>query len=255
VQARLSPKKVQWTANEAPEVEFDLRNQGKKTLHGAVATAYCELQVDGTWYQYRGNYPGAPLLPLKAGVTASRWLAVSLGSQWLEKTDAKKTPDKEGEPIRLAPGKHTIRVAYRLFREVPSTRLDKEKVEPDVRVATNAIEIEVTNPPEKKGQPKKQDGEDANTKPIKIGVYIEKVNVDTSTITASCVLIGEVDNVTKPLRFENLRVAEKAKITVRGKEVKLTDLQLLPRDTPFYLFLKAYEFGGFEVVGMETVRK
>ena len=41
----------------------------------------------------------------------------------------------------------------------------------------------------------------------------------------------------------------------RGKEVKLTDLELLPRDTNFYLFLKAYEFGGFEVVGIETIGK
>jgi hypothetical protein len=93
-------------------------------------------------------------------------------------------------------------------------------------------------------------------KPIKIRVYIEKVNVETSTITASCMLLGPVDEVTKPLRFENLRVSEKAKITDRGKELKLTDLKSLPRDTHFYLFLKAYEEEfGFEVVGIETIRK
>jgi hypothetical protein len=104
--------------------------------------------------------------------------------------------------------------------------------------------------------PRKKPREDADSKPIKIRVYVEKVNVDTSTITASCMLIGEFDNVTKPLRLENLRVAEKARITDRGKEVKMTDLKLLPRDTHFYLFLNAYEAElGFEVVRIETIRQ
>ena len=86
-------------------------------------------------------------------------------------------------------------------------------------------------------------------KPIKIGVYIEKVNVDTATIMASCFLIGKVDNVTKPVRLENLPVSQKARITDRGKEVKLTDLKHLPRDTPFYVFLKAYELAGWRSSG------
>jgi hypothetical protein len=88
-------------------------------------------------------------------------------------------------------------------------------------------------------------------KPYKIRVYIEKVNADSRSITASCMTIGQVADVLKPLRFENLQVSGKAKITDRGKEVKLADLKL---DTGFYLFLEAHEFG-FEVVGIETIRK
>ena len=118
------------------------------------------------------------------------------------------------------------------------------------KLATGKLELEI-----KTAKPNPEQDKDAGTKPIKIGVYIEKVNVDTSTITASCLLIGKIDNVTKPVRLENLPVSQKAKIMDRGKEVKLTDLKLLPRDTNFYLFLKAYEFGGFEVVGIETIGK
>jgi hypothetical protein len=89
-----------------------------------------------------------------------------------------------------------------------------------------------------------------------IRVSIENVNAETSTITASCMLIGEFDAVTKPLRLENLRVAEKATIRDGGKDVKLADLKSLPRDTHYYLSLKAYEEElGFEVVGIETIRK
>jgi RNA polymerase sigma factor (sigma-70 family) len=127
------------------------------------------------------------------------------------------------------------------------------------KLATGKLELEIKSDPPPAAPvnetPQKKDRDEANMKPIKMGVYIEKVNNDTSTITASCVLIGAIDNVTKPLRFENLPVAEKAEIKDSGKEVKLVDLQLLPRDTPFYLFLKTYEFGGFEVVGIETIRK
>jgi RNA polymerase sigma factor (sigma-70 family) len=103
--------------------------------------------------------------------------------------------------------------------------------------------------------PQKQARADAEAKPIKIRVYIDKVHQDTSTIAASCMLIGEMDGVTKPLRFDNLRVADKAQITDRGKALKLADLKLLPRDTHYYLFLKSYEDElGFEVVGIETIR-
>jgi RNA polymerase sigma factor (sigma-70 family) len=150
VQARLSPKKRQWKASEAPAFEFDLRNQGKKTFHGAVATAYCELQVDGKWYKYRGTFPGASLVPLKPGANAHRWLTVSLDSQWMEETAAKTKPDREGEPIRLPPGKHTIRVAYRMFRDVPATQFDTDQEEPDLRVVTDAVEIEIAEPAKKK---------------------------------------------------------------------------------------------------------
>ena len=70
------------------------------------------------------------------------------------------------------------------------------------------------------------------TKPIKIRVYTEKINPDTSTITASCMLIGKVDGVTKPLRLENLRpVSDKAKITDGGKDLKLADLKPPARRT------------------------
>jgi RNA polymerase sigma factor (sigma-70 family) len=122
------------------------------------------------------------------------------------------------------------------------------------RLATGKLELKIKfpSPP---AEPGKKDREDADTKPIKVRVYIEKVNADTSTITASCMLIGEIDNVTTPLRFENLRVSEKARITDGGKELRLADLKRLPRDTHFYLHLRAYSELGFEVVGIETIRR
>src|SRR5262249_52915925 len=127
------------------------------------------------------------------------------------------------------------------------------------KLATGKLAVEIkSGPPAATGKetPQQRGRAAADRKPVKIRVYIEKVNADTSTIVASCMLIGEFDNVTKPLRLENLRVSLKARITDRGKELKLADLTSLPRDTHFYLFLQAYEAElGFEVVGIETIRK
>jgi RNA polymerase sigma factor (sigma-70 family) len=126
------------------------------------------------------------------------------------------------------------------------------------KLATGRLELEVKSdppPPAGKDTPQKKDARDINQRPIRIRVYIDKVNEDTATITASCMLIGEFDNVTKPVRFENLRVGDKARITDRGKNLKLADLKSLPRDTHYHLFLNAYEEAfGFEVVGIETIR-
>jgi hypothetical protein len=68
-------------------------------------------------------------------------------------------------------------------------------------------------------------------------------------------LIGALDSVTKPVRMEHLRVAEKAAIRDRSKVLTLNDVKSLPRDTHFYLSLRTYEEEfGFEVVRIETIR-
>jgi RNA polymerase sigma factor (sigma-70 family) len=115
------------------------------------------------------------------------------------------------------------------------------------KLATGKLELEIKTEPPAAAPPTK-------AKPNKIRVYIERADADSRSITASCMTIGQIDSAFKPLRLENLQVSEKAKITDRGEEVKLTDLKLLPRDTGFYLFLEAHELG-FEVVGIEIIRK
>jgi RNA polymerase sigma factor (sigma-70 family) len=126
------------------------------------------------------------------------------------------------------------------------------------KLGTGKLELEIKpEAPAKPGvkAPEKQaeQDNDAKMKPLKLRVYIEKVNAETQTITASCMLLGEIDNVTKPLRFENLRVSENAMLMEGGKEIKfkLTDLKL---DAGYFLYLKTYEDGlGFEVAGIEKI--
>jgi hypothetical protein len=74
---------------------------------------------------------------------ATHWVDVSLGGQWYKPADEKGKPVEEdkpggkGGPIVLAPGKHTVRLAYRLT----NTRVGEGR--PEIRVLTNAVEIEI----------------------------------------------------------------------------------------------------------------
>ena len=86
-------------------------------------------------------------------------------------------------------------------------------------------------------------------KPIRLRVTIEKVNADSRTIAASCMTIGEIDNVFKALRFENLSVSEKARIKDKGKEIPLTDLR---PGTGVFLDLESTELT-LVVVGIEKI--
>jgi hypothetical protein len=187
---------------------------------------------------------------------------------------------RPGEEIELHELKRTLRPAKRLGNDrVPSiygagkfgVRYEQVlgiaemgspgwRLDPTLsKLATGKLELELhTDPPAGTGErtPPKNDAEVTTAKPIKIRVYIENVNVETSTITASGMLIGEFDAVTKPLRLENLHVAEKATIRDGGKDIKLAELKSLPRDTHYHLSLKAYDAElGFEVVGIETIRE
>jgi hypothetical protein len=126
------------------------------------------------------------------------------------------------------------------------------------KLATGKLELEIkpaapANTRVKAPEKQEEQDKDAKMKPIKLRVYIEKANAETQTITAFCMLLGVGDNVTKPLRFENLRVSENAMLMEGGKEIKfkLTDLKL---DAGYFLYLKTYEDElGFEVVGIEKI--
>ncbi len=160
--------------------------------------------------------------------------------------DKAKITDR-GKDLKLADLKSLPRdTHYYLFLNAYEEEFGFEAVGIETIRPAAAIEKNTTH---------EKEPNDAAKKPIKIRVYIEKVNLETATITASCMLTGLTDNVTKPVRLENLQVAQKAKITERGKELKLADLTSLPRDTHFYLLLRVYEGEefGFEVIGIETI--
>ena len=100
VQVRLRAEKVRWKTGEKPRLLADLRNASKRQFFVALAKPHCELEVDGRWHRcgwYSGTYAFGP------GREYANW-PVGLDGSWVRK--------RRGVPLKLPPGKHTVRVAF-----------------------------------------------------------------------------------------------------------------------------------------------
>ena len=132
VQVRLRADKVQWKPGEMPTFKAEVKNEGKRDLSIAQAQELAELEVDGTWYRWAGEVdvksstfgPGMPWKHFKD-------ISFTLVEFWQSKVGAK--------PLGLAPGKHTVRVAF-----IAKSMEDVTGLAPKpVRAVSNLVEIEV----------------------------------------------------------------------------------------------------------------
>ncbi|HVS40320.1 MAG TPA: sigma-70 family RNA polymerase sigma factor [Gemmataceae bacterium] len=117
VQARLRIPKISWNADETPTFHLDLRNRGKTTPNARRVPFDCQIEVDGTWYSFdlpSGPYPAVGDL-LEPGKQVSDWATVSPDKNW-------GSLNGKTHHFPLAPGKHTIRVAYSLNGEKGAIR-------------------------------------------------------------------------------------------------------------------------------------
>ncbi len=139
VQVRLRAKQSTWNEGEVPRLWADVRNQGKRNLLVRTRDFGCELEVDGRWYRcpvYLGTIP--PPRPLPPGRQYDD-IAVVLGRYWqLAVSRDARAPWKTGpEQLgKLAPGKHTIRVAF-------MTTAAKNAPGKPFRAVSNPVEIEI----------------------------------------------------------------------------------------------------------------
>jgi hypothetical protein len=112
-------------AGDSPSFKLVVRDLGKRDLQMHMAQDGCEIEFDGTWYRWLG-----PVSIIGGLWPAGRRyddfeIAVSLGPRW---------QDSSGKPIKLTPGKHTVRVAYVTLDKTP------------LRAVSNPVEIEVAAP-------------------------------------------------------------------------------------------------------------
>jgi hypothetical protein len=120
VQCRLTADKAIWTSGEFPTFRLAVRNEGVRDFGICPSQQTCEIEWDGR--RYTGPPVMAPEFPFEPGRQYNA-IPVSLNYRW----QAKDTR----EPLRVTPGKHTIRVA--IFAR------------PNVRAVSNPIEIEIPN--------------------------------------------------------------------------------------------------------------
>ncbi len=126
-----------WRANETPELTLDLDNRTGKSVAVPVAL-YSEVEVDGVWHVpvISGPLPGA-IVAYPAG--RDRIAVIRLASkEWAVKEERAAGTDKgpaapagSARPLRLRPGKHTVRVACDIGGR---------------RVVSNPVEIETAAP-------------------------------------------------------------------------------------------------------------
>ncbi len=130
VQARLRADKLRWPAGETPKLVLDMRNQGTADVGASRLDIFAELEVDGTWYRNRkllGDIDVKSFF-LRAGAEVDEWVTVTPDDSWCPATRGPLGMDQQ-KPLRLSPGKHTVRVAF--------------PFEGGIRPVSNAIEITV----------------------------------------------------------------------------------------------------------------
>jgi RNA polymerase sigma factor (sigma-70 family) len=142
IQARLRPQKQRWQAGETPVFELDLRYEGEKPiLYSPRLPIFCEVEVDGTWYGGNLDKPiRARISELQPGEQVNGWMAVSFDGPWRKGVTGgdRHQPGDQGQSIRLAPGKHAIRVAFAPGLGQP-------------RPISNVVEIEVQQADDQRG--------------------------------------------------------------------------------------------------------
>jgi beta-lactamase regulating signal transducer with metallopeptidase domain len=163
---RLRAEKKQWQLNNTPLLNVDLRYQGDRRMKTSTNVALYQLQFDGVWYG--ANEDASKLvaevepeadpftikeIPADLEISAERPtndLSISIDSTWRtvhanELSGAQHggsgiwlPGDLQRKPLKLTPGKHTVRLAIFAL----PTRAGGPTV---VRAVSNPVEIEISD--------------------------------------------------------------------------------------------------------------
>ncbi len=128
LQSMLVVKQVVWPVGKVPELTARIRNRGETEFQVAQAQQLCEIEVDGRWYRWIGDFR-----------IKSSWLSPNRTYKGITFTLNKNWHDKEtGQPLTLSAGRHTVRVAF-----LP-TQGDAGRGRPvTIRVLSNPIRLDI----------------------------------------------------------------------------------------------------------------
>jgi len=103
VQAALRGDGYFWNSKSTPRFYASIRNSGNNSFWILENQIGCEVELDGHWYVWGNREIGLYIAPLPPGREHDD-TPIELADTWhLLKPD---------EPMRLAPGKHSVRIAY-----------------------------------------------------------------------------------------------------------------------------------------------
>ncbi len=121
VQVRLRMSKLPGGAPGGRDFALDVRNQGDHDVGRCRVPNFCEVEWDGKWYTFPNTELDCKAFNLAAGKQVDDWVKTSLDEHW-ERLPNRKGDDPSGrgyvmaEALTVAPGKHTVRVAF-VFNE------------------------------------------------------------------------------------------------------------------------------------------
>lgn len=100
LQVRLAAKKLIWPAGTPPAIQVELRNTGTAIAAAPRILQQCKIEIDGKLYQhdFERTIAGYTSISRRTGTTS---ISGKLGEGW---------QTKDGVPLVLKPGKHTVRV-------------------------------------------------------------------------------------------------------------------------------------------------
>jgi hypothetical protein len=137
VSVRMRADKTRWTTNETATFKLDVRNRGQREFYAVQSQEGGRFEVDGVWYGWTGGFDRK-----SSALPSGREyhdIPVGLGSNWKATQEWRdKTPAPAPQiPLKLLPGKHTIRFA-------PEIRDITVKPKPHNNyVPSNPVEIEI----------------------------------------------------------------------------------------------------------------
>jgi RNA polymerase sigma factor (sigma-70 family) len=139
IQARARKQAFKYADQDTFKLELDLRNQSKQDIKANRLSENTELEVDGVWYEsptvWSFYFPKGPIeATLRAGQQFDSWSTIVLHKHWYKKTPLGQVRPDKPEQLEMKPGKHIVRLAYRLKQ--------------DLRPISEPIEIEIVDPKE-----------------------------------------------------------------------------------------------------------
>ena len=148
VAARVTAERDAWDAEAAPVLRARLCNTGTMIVVSSLADSHLhQVEVDGRWYRSAAAGGAMPELPpggdwpdIRVVLAPGQWLTadkhdLDLSAYW--GNGFAVTALSPREPLRLTPGRHTIRVAFAVN---PARALYQKK---SFRVISNPVTIEV----------------------------------------------------------------------------------------------------------------
>ena len=140
VRLRARPQKTQVAADEYPVFELDVKSDaGGQEWRGPRHGPSAAVEVDGVLYRFSNDeFKKLASHILKAGEQVDGWATVRL-----DDTLIPQTKEPPGWRFKLSPGKHTIRIRYTFYPDLPQ----KNTADP----VSAPVEIEVLPAPKAPG--------------------------------------------------------------------------------------------------------